>query len=317
MNIIDFLDDCRYWGTSRNKYLDKIYFYQAVNKLTAIVANLILPVYFLLTRTNPKYSLENKTKKCEKVIISLTSFPPRLPKLHLVIECLLRQTVKPDAIILHLTKSQVESVDILPEKLLALQRRGLKIELCPDNIRSHTKYYYAFKNNPEDIVITVDDDLFYRTDLVENLLDGHRRYPEAIIANWVKEILPGTTRYSEWPDMSRKKLANNFLLFGVSGVLYPPHCMHEDLFNLEMIKGLCLTADDVWLSCMALLKKTAIFSTGYKYNHLPVSIRNNETLLATNCTQNNVQVDNLNSYYFKHLGIRPFIDLPHTQSNGQ
>ena len=310
MSLINFFDNRRFWGGKRNKFLSKIYFYPLCNRITDIAANIILPIYFRLTRNNPKYSIkESKKGDGEKIIVSLTSFPPRLPKLHLVIECLLRQTIKPDAIILYLTAGQVESIEKLPKKLQELQKRGLQIKLCPDKIRSHTKYFYAMKENPNDIVITVDDDLFYRTDLIERHLKAYRQHPQAIIANWVKEILPTTTKYAEWPDCATPQLSNRFLLLGVSSVLYPPHSLHEELFNKEAIIEQCLTADDVWLSCMALLKGTPIYFTNYKYHHLPVLIKNNETLLSVNRERNQICVDNLNAYYKEKLGVRPFIDI--------
>ena len=309
MNLINFFDNRRYWGGKRNKFLSKIYFYPIINTLVTYTANIILPIYFRLTKNNPQYSLQNTGDKKQKVIVSLTSFPPRLPKLWLVIECLLRQTLKPDTIILYLTKGQVNSIEELPKKLQEQQKRGLQIRLCPDKIRSHTKYYYAMSQNPNDIIITVDDDLFYRTDLIEKHMRAHNKYPNAIIANWVKEILPTTSLYKEWPDCNEAKLSNRFLLLGVSSVLYPPHSLYEDVFLTKEIIDLCLTADDVWLSCMALLQKTPIYFTNYKYNHLPVTIKNNETLLDVNREHNQVCVDNLNNYYKEKIGIRPFIDL--------
>ena len=311
MNLINFFNDRRFWGGKRNKFLSKIYFYAICNRITDLAANIILPIYFHLTRNNPAYSIKDCSgERREKIIVSLTSFPLRLPKLHLAIECLLRQTVKPDAIILYLTAGQVESIEKLPKKLQELQKRGLQIKLRPDKIRSHTKYFYAIKENPNDIIITVDDDLFYKTDLIESHLKAHHQYPKAIIANWVKEIMPNTTKYSEWPDCTMPKLSNRFLLLGVCSVLYPPHSLHEELFNKEAIIEQCLTADDVWLSCMALLKGTPIYFTNYEYHHLPVRIKNNETLLSVNRERNQICVDNLNAYYKEKLGIRPFIDLP-------
>lgn len=315
MSLINFFDNRRFWGGKRNKFLSKIYFYPVCNRITDILANIILPIYFNCTKKNPRYSLKANNGRKDKIIVSLTSFPPRLPKLHLVIECILRQSIKPDEIILYLTEEQVGSIDNLPRKLLDLRERGLQIKLCPDKIRSHTKYFYAIKENPNDIVITVDDDLFYRTDLIESHLAAHKKHPNAIIANWVKEILPTTDKYNEWPDGTEPKLSNRFLLLGVSSVLYPPKSLHEEVFNKDIIIEQCLTADDVWLSCMALLKGTPIYFTGYKYSHLPVRIKNNETLLSVNRERNQICVDNLNKYYDKKLGVRPFIDLPNSHLN--
>lgn len=122
--------------------------------------------------------------------------------LHLVIESILRQSVKLDKVVLYLTKSQVPDVEKLSRKLLDCRKRGLEIKLCDDEIRSHTKYFYAMQEFPDDIVITVDDDLFYRSDLVATHLMNAEKYPGCVIANWVKRIIPGKTKYTEWPDGS-------------------------------------------------------------------------------------------------------------------
>lgn len=242
--------------------------------------------------------------------VSLTSFPKRLPTLHLVIESLLRQTIKPDRIILYLTASQVSDVSLLPRKLLALRDRGLEIVLCPDEIRSHTKYYYAFKSFPDDIVITVDDDLYYRSDLIESLLKCAKDNPGVVIANWIKCIIPGKEKYQEWPDPDREPVcAKNCLILGVGGVLYPPSSVHKDIFNIGHIKNLSLTADDVWISAMLLKQGTSVYYTAYKYNYLPVRIKNNETLISGNYIRNQECVDAINTYYQSIGEPRPFIDF--------
>lgn len=184
--------------------------------------------------------------------------------------------------------------------LLNLCKRGLEIQLCPDEIRSHTKYFYAMQQFPEDIVITVDDDLFYRTDLVESLITNHKSRPNVIIANWTKEIIPGKTKYAEWPDNHVPQLPHeNYsqLILGVSGMLYPPHSLDGDAFDVEKIVDLSLTADDVWLTAMACKKGTPIYFTGYEYNHLPVMIRNNETLLSGNYVRNQQWIEKIAEVY--------------------
>ncbi len=311
MTCVDVFERCRFWGRNRtNKLFSQLRIYSILNRLIDIIANVLLPIYFKITQNNPNCSLYDNKREGRKVIVSLTSFPKRLPTLWLVIETILRQTVKPDEIVLYLTASQVPDLNKLPGKLQKQQKRGLRIELVPDEIRSHTKYFYAFQQYPNDIVITVDDDLFYRSDLVEKLLQNHFQYPTAIIANWVKEILPNKFCYNEWPDGDTSKLSKNMCLLGVNGVLYPPHCLYKDVFQVELIQRLCLTADDVWLTCMALMNNTAIYFTAYDYRHLPVMIHNNETLISINYERNQRCVDNINTYYQSTIGLQPFKDIP-------
>lgn len=297
LSSIDFFDRCRYWGTNRNPLLNKLKLYACVNYLVSVVANLFLPLYFFLTKGNKEYALTSSFHDGKQVIVSLTSFPKRIPTLHLVIECLLRQTVKPDKIVLYLTRAQVPSIDLLPSSLLNLRHRGLEIQLCPDEIRSHTKYFYAMQQYPEDIVITVDDDLFYRSDLIESLIKNHKVHPDAIIANWTKEIIPEKKKYTQWPDNSVPHENRRQLLLGVGGVLYPPHSLDKDVFDVDKIKKLSLTADDVWLTAMARKKETPIYFSGYKYNYLPVAIRNNETLISGNYVRNQQWIEKIAEVY--------------------
>lgn len=308
---VNFLDNLRFWGGKRNRVLQKLKFYGLWNKFIEIIANLYLPIYFNLTKNKKHNALTATNNTNPKVVVSLTSFPKRLPTLHRVIETILRQSVKPDKIILYLTASQVPDIEALPKKLLDQRKRGLEIVLCPDEIRSHTKYYYAFRSFPEATVITVDDDLYYKSDLIETHLKNAAANPGCVVANWVKEIVPGTDKYNEWPDaeLGVPKKSKNMLILGVSSVLYPPHSVHPDVFNVENIKKLTLTADDVWLSAMILKQGTPVYFSGYDYRHLPVRISNNETLISGNYIRNQQCVDAINKYYFANGESRPFIDI--------
>jgi len=284
------------------------------NKMIEIIANITLPLYFKVTRKNKKYSIIPKEKP--NIVISLTSFPKRLCTLNLVIETLFRQSIKPDRIILYLTASQIPDIKMLPKKLLDQCKRGLEIVLCPDNIRSHTKYYYAFRSFPDATVITVDDDLYYRSDLIETHIKNAKEHPNCVIANWAKEIIPGKTKYNDWPDLDihTPKKSKNMLILGVSSVLYPPKSVHEDIFNIENIQKLTLTADDVWLSAMILKKGTPVYFSAYDYRHLAVHISNNETLISGNYIRNQQCIDAINHYYECNGEDRPFIDIPKRNS---
>ena len=63
-------------------------------------------------------------------------------------------------VILWLSKEQFPDRSFIPNSLLSLEKRGLIIELCEGDLRSHKKYYYALRQYPNDIIITIDDMLF-------------------------------------------------------------------------------------------------------------------------------------------------------------
>lgn len=52
----------------------------------------------------------------------------------------------------------------------------------------------------------------------------------------------------------------SMMLFSTSGVgtLYPPHCMHSEVFNKAAIQALCLNADDLWLKVMQVMVNTPV-----------------------------------------------------------
>ena len=41
-------------------------------------------------------------------------------------------------------------------------------------------------------------------------------------------------------------------------MLYPPHCLSSEVFNVEALKNLCLRADDIWLKFMEVMNGTKV-----------------------------------------------------------
>src|SRR5574343_906457 len=145
-------------------------FTKVINRLFAKILKQIfdrvVPRYFLFTQFHYSYGLNTITRD-KKVIVSLTSFPGRVQDVWIVIECLFRQTFKADKIILWLSESQFNGIE-LPQRLLDQKKRGLEIRFVEDDLKSHKKYIYALNEYKNDYVITVDDDLYYDNQLIEN-----------------------------------------------------------------------------------------------------------------------------------------------------
>ena len=154
--------------------------------------------------------LEKKKRK-ERIIVSLTSYPKRIGEVWITIETLLRQTVKPDMIILWLADTQFNGIESLPKKLIDLQKSGLTIRFCKD-LKSHKKYFYTMQEYPEDLIILVDDDMFYPYDMIEKLLKLHYEYPQDICTMTAQVIGDDITVVpSKWknPDLSQKYQHSN------------------------------------------------------------------------------------------------------------
>lgn len=250
-----------------------------------------------------KFGLNNKKNRDKKIIVSLTSYPKRIGTVWLTIETLLRQSMKPDAIILWLADTQFDGVESLPESLLQLQSRGLSIRFCKD-MKSHKKYLDVMQEYPEDIIILVDDDMFYPRDTISKLMKLHSRYPHDICTMTAQYITPSfESAPSVWrnPLLSEKIVHSDRLqIFTGSGSLYPPYCLDSRAFDRSLIKQYCFYADDLWLTFMAGLHHTKITMMN-PWRAFPVTIygTNNGSLYYINAeqNQNDVQWDNLQKYF--------------------
>ena len=197
------------------------------------------------------------------IIISLTSYPARISYVASVIESIKCQTVKPDKILLWLAESQfVNKEKDLPAELLAQIDEVAELRWCED-IRPHKKYYYAMQEYPDSILITIDDDIYYDNKLIESLLTSYLKYPYAVSATRAHlitfedgEIAP----YKNWKREIDTVGVPSYALCatGVGGVLYPPHSLSKETFNLEAIKQTCLNADDLWLKVMEIISGVPI-----------------------------------------------------------
>ena len=132
----------------------------------------------------------NREKRNSKIIVSVTSFPARIETTGAVIEQMLYQTVRPDEIILWLSKEQFPEREVqLPKRILELRDKfGVKIGWCDGDMKAYKKFLPALKEYPEDLLIIIDDDLLYPIDLIEKLADAHEKFPNSIIASRVHKV---------------------------------------------------------------------------------------------------------------------------------
>jgi hypothetical protein len=309
--MIDFFDRlCSI--SNKKKILEKIRYYGALYRISRLFANIIVPIYFVLTKHNKKHTLETCAKSEGRIIVSLTTFPARIGRIWLVIETILRQTQKPDKIILWLSKEQFPSFDLLPKRLMKQRDRGLEIRLMDGDIRPHKKYYYTLKEFPNDYMLTVDDDTFYRSTMIEDLSNYSHRYPGSVISQYSRKmqwIEDKIASYTLWPLIKEETSPNLLSFFGSGGgTLFPPFAMDPDVLNLNLLMSLTPISDDIWLNAMCRLKKTKSTKTSYFTNQLPVLYLHNETLdfINNGMKQNDIQLLAVREYFIKNRGVDPF-----------
>ena len=259
------------------------------------LANIVLPKY--LSRP-----YKQKARVEKDLIVSLTSFPARINNVWQVVECLKRQTVLPEKIILWLSEEQFPNGEGIPESLRKQEDKLFEIRLVEGDIRSHKKYLYAIQEFPEKTFITCDDDVYYETDMIERLENTSLRFPRCIVANNAHTILHDSNGnllpYLKWSPATHQYESKDLLQVGIGGVLYPPRCLNPLVARIDIFKNVAPLADDIWLNTMARLNKTPIVKAPSNVLKLPVE-NDSPTLSSINNgseNMNDVQIRQIREY---------------------
>lgn len=201
----------------------------------------------------------NHSARSPKIVVSLTSYGRRVK--HIVpytLVSLLKQTLKPDRIILWLDDEHWNEAN-LPAPFKDLCASGVEVRFCAD-LRSYKKLLPTLQLCPEDLIITVDDDIFYSSQFVERMYESWLCHPECVHSIVAHEpLLDAEGRllpYDSWRKDVKETFSGRLFPVGWGGVLYPPYSMYKDVDNYALISRLAPAADDIWFWAMALKNGT-------------------------------------------------------------
>lgn len=238
--------------------------YQAINKIDN---------KSILKEEIPENPLNTKDR-AEKVIVSLTSYPVRIPFVHIAIKSLMLQSYKPDRIILWLAEEQFPD-KILPKDLTELQKYGLEIIWMHD-LYGHKKYFYPVKNQKEnEVVITFDDDIIYSKKAIERLMKTHQQHPNCLVVergqSFDESNMFNPGKWLTISDVGVKTPSYSINPSPGGGCLIPYKAFHEDACNEEKIRELAYKNDDIWYMFMCVNNGTKIVKTR-KYHRIFTAI---------------------------------------------
>lgn len=206
----------------------------------------------------------------ESLIVSMASYPPRISSVAISLVSLFEQSLKPDKILLWLYRGEFPGgLDGLPRELVELQNDVFQIMWTDINLKPHNKYFWTLQAHPDAMVVTVDDDLVYHPSMLEDLVNYHREYPGAIIANRTHMMTfsedGSLAPYGDWlmeqdVVVGRPSLA----LFATNGAgaLFPPHVAFAQSLDADEIVCKSLFADDLWLKALELQMGMPVVATG-------------------------------------------------------
>ena len=247
-----------------------------------------------------------------ELIVSLTSYPDRIYDIHYNIYSLIKQSLKPNKIILWLGEEQFLNRDKdLSKNLLEFTKHGLIIKYTKD-IKQFKKLIPALKEYPNALIVTADDDIFYPQNWLEKLYNSWKDNKDCIVCHrahrfgmYNKKLIP----YNDWEHCIVEEKPSFYIFFtGVGGVLYPPNIFYKDILNEEIYKELTPQNDDIWFWTMAVLngKKIKIVDDPincltYINSEREIGLNGDLTLCSSNVSknQNDVQLEKIVSYYPK------------------
>jgi hypothetical protein len=262
--------------------------------------------FFLDNNLREKYHLKKQT---DNLVLSFTSFPARIRFAEFTLFSIIRQSVRPEKIILWLSEQEFpETEKAIQDSLKKYFILDFEIRFVKGNIRSYNKLVHALEEFPDHVIVTFDDDVYYKPDWLELLYKTHLEHPRDIIAHRAHTVSFKNGHPESYQNWLPAKDTASYLNFptAVGGNLYPPRSLFGDACNQDLFLRLSPAADDIWFYVMAVLQKTQIrkVKNGYdrafdfdyilddEYKSIPkladTNIKNN---------QNDAQLKNVLQYY--------------------
>ena len=210
--------------------------------------------YFLNTLNDNK--ITNDT-----LLVSMTSYPPRIFGIYEVFISLLYQTANISSYQCFLTLSKEEFINgekDLPFVIQKLINNGWIKLIWYHNIYSHKKLMPILKKYPENDILIVDDDIIRTKNFIEIFQNEHRLYPTDIICGTFMYYFDNNIEMKRLTgykgEKSKEMNAVPNIIFqtarpanGVGGVLYPKHTFSDNrFFNEELYMNLSPTSDESW-----------------------------------------------------------------------
>lgn len=197
------------------------------------------------------------------LIVSLTSFPPRIIDLKYTLYSLVKQSILPEKIVVWLAEEEFPlKKSELPSEILKFENYGVEFHWCK-NIFSYKKLIPSLKNFPQYHIITADDDIFYPRGWLRILWNEHEKYPSDVIAHRAHEIWLNKDgyidKYSYWRKSVNVPNAHyRYFATGAGGILYPAGSLYHHITKSDMFLALAPKSDDIWFWAMTILANTKI-----------------------------------------------------------
>jgi len=235
-----------------------------------------------------KYINLKRSNLKRKIIISLTTIPSRINKLKPTLISLLDQTNKVDKIYINIPYKTIKGKKYnIPEWLNKLH--NIKINRVVKDYGPATKLLPVLKKDA--IIIVVDDDVIYGSRLVEDYINMFKKKNCALTT--FGAFVKNNHLVDEWPTFMRFREAQYVdILMGHNSFLVTPEMFPKNVFNFEKAPKECIWSDDVWFSGWLKHNQIHIYSLGFSFNNIPMTMFENDPSTSLCSTENITQHNN-------------------------
>lgn len=228
-------------------------------------------------------------QRSSKIPVSLTTWGPRIPDLPLVLITLLQQTLRPDEIVVWLTKSDLPRIDQTVRTLFG--EFGVSFREC-DDLGCHKKWLPMITNGQRTPFAICDDDILLPSEWFENLISESLAHPEAYVGmrahrinrSSEKDMLP----YGQWEkDIAFTGVVeNDVFITGAGGAVIHPDRINPPFLDWNFITQHCPRADDIWLHFAHRVNHIPAYKTKYSFPCIEIPGSDKTGLARTNVGQN-------------------------------
>ena len=188
-------------------------------------------------------------KRNRKIILSMTTIPKRMGRLTDNIPAILGQTYKFDKLVINIDDNLSDEDYEWYEKF-AKQDARIEINKAEAKWRSCNKLLPTLKKYPNDIIITLDDDIYYPKDTIKELVEWNEKHPECIITHevnpiWISDEKDYVGYHNFYDVMLMQKEWGKYFS---NCCLFPPHTFDgTDLYDYDkMMECTNGTHDELW-----------------------------------------------------------------------
>jgi len=259
----------------------------------------------LRSRDGVPRDLQNDEDQAEpqlRIVVSLTTVPERINGMKSTISSLLRQTLKPDEIAVHVPMRTYKGKEyVIPDWLTSLTAPGnrsrVKMYRPENDYGPATKLLFTLKReHPESKIIVVDDDIVYPPVLVETLVKYSNKYPDNAITTYPKNFIyhgrnQPPTMGRVWSVLHSQGFRKNKpipsdIVMGVYGFVVKPRFFTDDVFSYEGRPDELRWVDDIHFSGQLNLNGVDIYSPVFDMNLFGIPVPSQQRRIGLITTVN-------------------------------